>query len=644
MGEGGDAGEGVGVDPAAARAEAERLLAEGNALEDGGDVTAALDKYEAARAAYPDFPRVPLNIANALSRLGRADDAIRTLEDAVTARPDHAAAYFNVGRLHAEQSRHAAAEAAFRSALRIDPSIVEAEVALAGMLDVTGRAEEAEAALKHALAARPDYAGARLNLGQLYFRQDRCDEAEQVLSALEPGGFPPGQVEAARGELYLKMGRHAQAHDAFDAALRADPAGVDNASGLLFALNFRGDLSPDDVFREHARVGALIERAAGPPFAAWNVPWIADRRLRVGYVSGDFIQHPVARFMVPVLAHHDRGAFDVHCFSNRTDADDITLQLRQLAPNWHVIAGESDDAVARRIHALGIDVLVDLSGHTTGHRLGVFARRPAPVQATWLGYLNTTGLRTIDYRICDRHTDPIGETEHLHTERLVRLASAQWCYVPFDGLPRTASPAPSSSDDIVFGSFNQLVKLTDMTLDLWARILHELPRATLAVMDTREGWSRRNLLARLASRGVGAERVRLLPREGLATYFDRVADADIALDTFPYNGATTTFDTLWMGTPIVALRGDRGVARGGCSILAELGLDELVTRTEDDYVRANVLLARDAAQRAMLRRTLRDRLRASPLLDAAAFVRDLESEYRAMWRRRFAAPLPEKPA
>ncbi len=300
------------------------------------------------------------------------------------------------------------------------------------------------------------------------------------------------------------MGRHAQAQQAFLAAMREDPSAVETGSGLLFSLNFRSDLSPESVFREHARIGALIEKAAGPPYTSWNVPWIAERRLRVGYVSGDFIQHPVARFLAPVLARHDRSAFDIHCFSNNADADDITRQLRRYAAHWHVVAGDDDAAVARRIHALGIDILVDLSGHTTRHRLGVFARRPAPVQATWLGYLNTTGLSTIDYRICDRHTDPEGETEHLHTERLVRLAHSQWCYLPFDDLPRAAPSEDAAREEVVFGSFNQIVKVSDATLDLWGRILRELPRATLAVMDTHEGWSRASLLARLDVRGVSA--------------------------------------------------------------------------------------------------------------------------------------------
>jgi predicted O-linked N-acetylglucosamine transferase (SPINDLY family) len=627
----------VGVDDATSIAQAERLLAEGNALEDRGDFVAALAKYEAARAACPEHVRVPLNVANALRGLGRVDDAVRTLNDALAARPDNAAAQFNLGSLYLAQSRSAEAESAFRAALTVDPAMAEAAVALAGVLESRGRVDDAEAALKRAIDAKPQYAGARFNLALLCERQERCDEAETLLQSIDSRALPPGRVAGALGELYLKMGRHAQAGDALLDAMREEDDKPDAGSGYLFSVNFRNDVSPEHVFREHVRIGALIERHAGAPFTSWNVAWIAERRLKVGYVSADFVNHPVGRFLVPVLAQHDRSGFDVHCFSAHPSSDDITRQLRRYATHWHEIGRESDASVAERIRALGIDILVDLSGHTTRHRLGVFARRPAPVQAAWLGYLNTTGLSTIDFRIVDRHTDPEGETERFNTEQLVRLPHSQWCYLPFDALSRERPSAQDTSGAVVFGSFNQRVKVTDATLDLWSRILRELPEARLLVMDVADGWARSDLLSRLTARGIVEQRVQLLPRENPAAYFARLATVDIALDAFPYNGATTTFDTLWMGTPMVALRGDRGIARGGYSILSELGVDALVARNDDDYVRANVRLAQDASLRASLHGTLRDRLRASPLLDTLRFTRDLEAAYRGMWRRRFAA-------
>ncbi len=575
---------------------------------------------------------MPLNIANALRDLGRVDEAVATLQNALVARPDHARVHFNLAALYLHLAQRDAAETAFRAALRADPAMVEAAIALAHLLEEAARPVEAEELLAATLLQNPGADAVRFQLGVLHLRRDRCDEAERLLLAVDPHALPAGEVASALGELYLAMGRHALAREQFSRAMHEDPAKLDVGSGLLFALNFCAGVAPQEVFREHARIGAMLEGAAGPAFTSWKVAGIAQRRLRIGYVSGDFSKHPVGRFMVPVLAHHDRHRFEVHCFSNGgADTDDVARALRRYAPNWHDIAQDDDATVARRIHALGVDILVDLSGHTTGHRLKVFAQRPAPVQATWLGYLNTTGLTAMGYRICDPWTDPEGEADPLYTERLVRLPHAQWCYQPFVDVPESAAPDEAEEDRVLFGSFNQLVKVTDATLDLWSRILRELPHAELAVMDTREGWSRRALLARLADRGVEAGRVRLLERESLRDYFRRITTVDIALDTFPYNGATTTLDTLWMGTPMIALRGDRAIARGGYSILSQLRVDDLIARSEDEYVAANVRLALDAGRRAELRRTLRERLRASPLLDTRAFVRDLESAFRRMW-------------
>jgi predicted O-linked N-acetylglucosamine transferase (SPINDLY family) len=621
----------VGVDDAASIAQAERLLAEGNSLEDAGNFVAALSRYEAAQIVCPAHLRVPLNIANALRSLGRVDDAIRALADAIAARPDHATAHYNLGSIYVAQARPGKAESAFRAALAAEPGMAEAAVALAIVLEGAGRAIEAEEALKRALAIRPDYAHAKFHLGLLYCRQDRCDEAEAMLLGTDPRAVPAGNVSGALGELYLKMGRHAQATRAFAETIRADPSKIDAGSGLLFSLNFQSDLAPEEVFREHVRIGALLTRAAGPPYTTWKVTRRANRCLRIGYVSGDLSKHPVGRFMAPVLAHHDRNSFEIHCFSSTAAPDDVTRQLQSYVQHWHDVVGEDDASVAERIHSLGIDVLVDVSGHTTHHRLGVFARQPAPVQASWLGYLNTTGLMQIDYRICDAHTDPPGESEHRHAERLARLPHTQWCYLPFHNAPAVPSARTPANGAIVFGSFNQFAKVTDRTLDLWCAILRRLPKASLVVMDVASDWARRSMAGRLAKRGVDAARVSLLPRQDPVAYFERVASVDIALDTFPYNGATTTFDTLWMGTPIIALRGDRGIARGSFSIISELRVDDLIASSDDGYIEANISLARNDARRAELRATLRERLRESPMLDAPGFVWTLERLYRGMW-------------
>ncbi len=279
-----------------------------------------------------------------------------------------------------------------------------------------------------------------------------------------------------------------------------------------------------------------------------------------------------------------------------------------------------------------IDILVDLSGHTEHNRLSLFAMHPAPIQVAWLGYLNTTGLATMDYRICDWHTDPEGATEHLHTEHLHRMPHSQWCYAPFYDVPLAPPFSGGRANAVVFGSFNQYAKISDPCLDLWCRILARVPGSRLAVVGVPGGKTEDAFRQRLAARNVEIGRVEVRDRLGILDYFAAIASVDIALDTFPYNGATTTLDTLWMGVPLVALHGDRGTARSGYSILQSMQLPELVASGLDDYVELNVRLARERSWRDRLRATLRDRLASSPLMDSAAFVVDLESAYRRMWR------------
>jgi len=261
----------------------------------------------------------------------------------------------------------------------------------------------------------------------------------------------------------------------------------------------------------------------------------------------------------------------------------------------------------------------------------MFAQHPAPVQATWLGYLNTTGLAAMDYRVCDWQTDPEGETETLHSERLVRLPQSQWCYEPWAPVASRATRHSDPAAPVVFGSFNQSAKISDGCLALWSRILERVPNARLTILDVRDEHARDGLLARLARRGVASDRVDVRGRESVADYYRAIGGVDVALDTWPHNGATTTFDALWMGTPLVAFRGDRGIARSSASILHTLGTLELVADTEERYVELNVQLAQDPERRAAYRGALRSLLERSALMNMNAFVADLEAAYRGMW-------------
>ena len=308
-----------------------------------------------------------------------------------------------------------------------------------------------------------------------------------------------------------------------------------------------------------------------------SIPWRCSFILSFNVTTADYSRCIVTQITPPTI--------------------NFTRILKRTVEHWHAINGLDDTAVAEMIRRDGIDILVDLSGHTSDTRLSAFAHRAAPVQVTWLGYLNTTGLSSMDYRLSDRHADPAPEADALHTERVFRLPHSQWCYQPVYSIASPGMPHPASPDALIFGSFNQFQKISDACVALWCSVLAELPSAHLRVYAVPEGKTRAALLERFARNGLDPARVSLYGRVDLLKYFEAIADVDIALDTFPYNGATTTLDTLWMGVPIVALKGSRGISRGSFSINSSLGVPELIATTPAEYVEKNVLLAEDGALR-----------------------------------------------
>ena len=500
---------------------------------------------------------------------GLIGDALERYREAVLIAPGYPRALLNVGNALRLLHRHAEAETAFREALRHDGNYAPAHFNLGTLLALDGDYEGARACLHEALRLQPEMVG-------------------RVLDA---------------------------------------------ESFLLFSSSLRGDADPQALADEHFRVGAAIALAAGPPFATWPNRPDPERRLRIGYVSGDFAPHPVAVFLSPMLQYFDRERFDVYCYSNTGTENPIASSFRPLVTRWREMWGVDDSTVARTIRDDGIDILVDLNGHTERNRLAVFARHPAPIQVTWLGYLNTTGLRAMDYRICDWHTDPAGSTEHLHTERLYRMPHTQWCYTPWNQASLVELPHAEDPEALIFGSFNLHMKISDRCLDLWSRVLRRLPSARIVVLDVDDEYARRSIIDRLAQRGVDPVRLDVRGRQPIPAYYAAIGNVDLALDTIPHNGGTTTFDVLWMGVPVVALHGDRGISRSSYSILKSLSMPELIAQSPDDYVELNVRLAQDHKWRKELRSTLRARLTGSPLMDTPRFVADLETGYREMWRQ-----------
>ena len=592
-----DAHSVAGTSGGHATQRADELVAIGQPLEDDGHFEQALAFYREAIAAAPNHARAHMNAGNALGKLDRWNEGLEEQRRAVECAPDHAPARFNLGAFLFNRGMLAEAATELLEAARLQPTMTEAPVLLAEVYELQERFDDAEAQYKCALVIAPDHPGIMLNLGWFYVRQGQMDDALHWLLC----------------------------------ARRANPEAPGIDSQILFAMNFRGDLSPEAVAQEHLRTGARLSRSAGTPFSSWPNTIDSWRRLRVAYVSGDFGPHPVAFFIRPILEHHDRARFEIYGYSNSSQANSIEPALRTRVDYWRTIAGLDDAQVIDQIRRDRIDILVDLSGHTNRGRLPVFARHPAPVQVTWLGYLNTTGLPTMDFRITDSHTDPEGTTEHLHSERLVRLPHSQWCYFAWQAIDPVSRPHPDRPAAIVYGSFNQSAKVTDVTLALWSKVFARVPEAELVTFDVRQVKSRDALLRRMKKHGLDIGRVTVHGRVPIHEYFAALGNVDIALDTFPYNGATTTLDALWMGVPVVGLRGDRGISRGTYSILRSLRADDLIAQSEDAYVELNVRLARDGEWRAQIRETFRRRLSDSPLMDERGFTKALEARYREMW-------------
>lgn len=356
---------------------------------------------------------------------------------------------------------------------------------------------------------------------------------------------------------------------------------------------------------------------------------MSQGRVRIGYVSADFRWHPVGRFLLPLLEHRNREAFELFCYSNVKVADATTSQFRQLSDHWRDISRLDTDQAVEHIRDDSIDILIDLSGHTSGNRLPSFARKPAPVQISYLGYAGTTGLTAMDFRLTDAQADPPGMTEHLHSETLIRLP-INWCFAEPSDSPAVMGRDPGP---MRFCSFNHLCKVTDEMLRAWGKILHAMPDSQLILKagGLASAKTRQRLRDRLIAAGVAVDRVSLRePTPGYAEHLRAFSSMDIALDTFPYHGTTTTCEALWMGVPVVTLEGPTHVSRVGVSLLHAVGLPELIARSAEEYAAVAVALATHQHRLGELRQSLRDRMRQSPLMDAKRFVFDFESALRAI--------------
>jgi protein O-GlcNAc transferase len=433
------------------------------------------------------------------------------------------------------------------------------------------------------------------------------------------------------GSVLVQAGRTEEAAAFFRKALEIDPNLNIAHINLIFVMVLLESARPEDVYAEHV---AWAKIHADPLLAQArrhdNSP-DPERRLRIGYVSADFRQHALTYFIEPALAQHDSGTVEVYCYHSSRMVDDVTRRLVQHADCWRDIIDLDDEQAAELIRSDRIDILVDLSGHLRDNRLLVFARKPAPIQLTYLAYPNTTGMSAMDYRITDAVCDPPGATERYYRETLIRLPRCMWCYQPREDMP-AVSPSPvQQTGRVTFASMNGANKVTERMLALWARILVEVADSRL-VLTTVPEQGRARIRDALTQAGIAESRISMHDRLPTKEFWALYAGIDILLDTFPMNGGTTTCEALWLGVPVVTRSGDIFQSRAGLSILGTMGLDELIARSDEEYVRIAVALARDTERLAKLRASLRERMRASPLTDAPSYARALEAAYRGIWR------------
>lgn len=595
---------------AAARRLAEQIMARDPAAATAAHVAGLIahrdsrfedaDRYlRAAIAAVPNDPEQYANHAAVLRALGRLGDAEAAARAALALAPDRVETHNNLGNILRDSGRHGESIACYQAALRLAPEFADAWSNLAWVLSLDGRAAEAEQAARRAIECDPRNSNAYNNLGGALMRQSKLREAETALRE----------------------------------ALRLRPDFALPQSNILFCLNYRDDLSPETIFAEYQQWDARHARALAPAEPHFALDHTPGRRLRVGYVSPDFRTHAVALFAEPLLAAHDRSQVELFCYAEVPVEDTTTQRFRALADHWRSTLGRSDDELAAQVRRDGIDVLVDLAGHTAGNRLLVFARKPAPVQIEYMiGHGCTSGLSAIDGFLADDVLAPPG-AESVFSEQLVRLPRIPLAYRPPEGMPPVAPLPARATGRVTFGYFGRTVRLNDGVVAAWARILRALPGSRLVLNSApyAEPAGRADWTARFAAHGIGPEQLALICTTPQPRTWEAYGAIDIALDPFPHNAGTTTIEALWQGVPVLTLAGRPTVGRFGAAILHAAGLDDWVAGDLDAYIARAVAAAGDLDALADLRAALRPRMQASPLRDPAGLARAVERAYRDLW-------------
>jgi predicted O-linked N-acetylglucosamine transferase (SPINDLY family) len=597
----------------------------------------AIPVYERSLAAAPGQPNARHNLAQAYRQSGRASEATRCYELAFRMTPASSSTALEWAQMEIEQGKLGRAEAILLEAVKHQPNVAELWYRLGFVRHELGRYEEATGDFNRCISLSSDHDAARFARSMILRHAGRIEEAATDLEILLRKNEANSDAHAGIAGILKDQGRVEEMRVHHARALALDPSSPGKHSNLLLGLHYVPGIDVQTLINAHREWGALHGHVDQMRTRHVNEP-IPARTLRIGYVSADFNSHSVGHFTEPVIRSHDRNHCTIFCYSNLQPerADETTKRIRASTDVWRDIASMSDADVATLIAADGIDILVDLGGHTAGNRLGVFAHKPAPLQVTWLGYPDTTGLPAMDYRLTDRWADPEGESDGLNTERLLRVPGGFLCYGPPSNAPDVGPLPYDGSGTITFGSFNNFAKVNDTVIGVWSQLLKNVPasRLILKSIALRDTGVRERVRQKFATQGVDPDRIELLAwtsaAEAHLAIYGRV---DIALDTFPYNGTTTTCEALWMGVPVVTLYGNTHAGRVGASLLNQVGLAELITADTDQYVTRASALATDPGALRALHVSLRERMRVAPLTDAKGFCARLETIYRSIWQQ-----------
>jgi predicted O-linked N-acetylglucosamine transferase (SPINDLY family) len=604
----------------------------GLALTRLGRFVQAADAIEQSIRLNPNLTEAYCNLGDARLLAGQIEPAVAAYRSAIRLAPRRAVAHAGLGNALQAQEDFAGAIECYRQAISLDPNVADTWNNLTNALRRTKQVEQAIQAAQTAIRLKPDLAEAHANLGLCYRDQRRIDEAIDAFSAALRINPRQETTHNELGNAYKERAQLDEAIACYRRAMEINPKYSAAHSNLIYAMHFHPGIDAGMILEEARKWDRALGR--GEKETRGRGEMRAGRKLRVGYVSADFRDHVVGRNLLPLFRHRDRDRFEVTCYATARMSDHVTDDFRSHSDHFCDLSSLTPQTAAQRVREDGIDILVDLSLHMGGTFLPMFALKPAPVQATFAGYPGTTGLSAIDFRLTDPYLDP-PENDPFYSERSIRLPSTFWCYEAFaDAAPEVSPPPLDRNGFVTFGCLNNFCKVNERVLELWASVLAEMPGSKMVLLAP-EGESRRRTLAAFSRFGIDSARIEFVDIQPRNQYLKVYQKIDISLDTFPYNGHTTSLDSLWMGVPTVTLVGQLAVARAGFSQLSNLGLTELIAKTPQEYLQIAASLADDPRRLVQLRTTLRQTMQSSPLMDGRLFAANVENALRTMLEKDF---------